>query len=159
MPSIQFSEIIVILLLILIVFGPRRLPEIARKAGEFIRKAREAVAAISNEVRSDYGEAIAPVEEFRKEIKGLRDDVSSAVKKLGDAVTIDDVAAPVAKAPDTGDAPDTADDVAAPVAKAPDTGDAPDTAPDTAPDKVVSLENVPEDGDPGQPDEPQDPSP
>ena len=41
MGSLGFGEILVIVFVALIVFGPQRLPEITKKAGQMVAKARE----------------------------------------------------------------------------------------------------------------------
>jgi TatA/E family protein of Tat protein translocase len=41
-------ELIIVLILALIVFGPEKLPEVAATAGRFVRELRESVAAASN---------------------------------------------------------------------------------------------------------------
>ncbi len=41
-------ELIVVLVLALIVFGPEKLPEVAATAGKFVRELRESVAAATN---------------------------------------------------------------------------------------------------------------
>jgi len=52
MSNLGSGEILVILLLALIVLGPERLPEVARKIGAFVQKARAMSSSIQGEVRS-----------------------------------------------------------------------------------------------------------
>lgn len=49
MPSIGFGEIIVVLLVALIVFGPKRLPEIGRTMGKSMREFRRATSNLKRE--------------------------------------------------------------------------------------------------------------
>jgi sec-independent protein translocase protein TatA len=49
MPSISGPEIIVILVIALIVLGPRKLPEMARSAGRGLREFRAGLSAPSDE--------------------------------------------------------------------------------------------------------------
>lgn len=49
MPSIGFGEIIVILLVALIVFGPRKLPEIGRTIGKSLREFRRAASSLKSD--------------------------------------------------------------------------------------------------------------
>jgi sec-independent protein translocase protein TatA len=49
MPSIGFGEIIVILLVALIVFGPKKLPEIGRTLGKSMREFRRATSNLKRE--------------------------------------------------------------------------------------------------------------
>lgn len=71
----QGQEIIIILLLALVVLGPQRLPEMARKLGEWtaeLRKAareiREGLEAEVTEFKSIEKEIIAPIKEAKKAI-------------------------------------------------------------------------------------------
>ncbi len=52
-PNIGWSEIIVILVLALIVFGPKRLPEIGRSIGRSLREFRRASDEIRGEIERD----------------------------------------------------------------------------------------------------------
>ncbi len=70
---IQGQEIIIILLVALVVLGPQRLPEIARKIGEWtveLRKAareiRQGLEAEVKEVREIEKEIITPIREAKK---------------------------------------------------------------------------------------------
>jgi sec-independent protein translocase protein TatA len=55
-PSIGFGEILVIVLLALIIFGPRRLPEMGKTIGKSLREFRKATAEIRSEIQADLGE-------------------------------------------------------------------------------------------------------
>ncbi|MFB0526446.1 MAG: twin-arginine translocase TatA/TatE family subunit [bacterium] len=65
------QELVIILVLVLILFGPRRLPEIGRAIGKTMRQLRRAT--------QDFHEAIEqePPEEIRKEVeKKLSENIS-----------------------------------------------------------------------------------
>ena len=51
MSNLGSGEILVVLLLALIVLGPDRLPEAARKVGEFVRQVRQMSSGFQQEVR------------------------------------------------------------------------------------------------------------
>lgn len=82
---LQTGEIVIIALLALVVLGPKRLPEMARKAGgwlaELRRAAREITAGleaevadfkeVGNELKSPLDEVKKPFTEIRDEVKGL----------------------------------------------------------------------------------------
>lgn len=53
MPSIGFGEIIVILLVALLVFGPRKLPEVGRTVGKSLREFRRATSNLKAEFEQD----------------------------------------------------------------------------------------------------------
>ena len=51
-----FGEILIILVLALIIFGPRRLPEMGRTIGRSLREFRRATSDLRAEIESDAGE-------------------------------------------------------------------------------------------------------
>lgn len=53
MPSLGFGEILVIALIALIVFGPKRLPEIGRTVGKSLREFRRATSDLRSEIEKD----------------------------------------------------------------------------------------------------------
>ncbi len=69
-PGIGGLEILVIGLLALIVVGPKDLPLMMRKVGQFVARAR----AMANEFRSSFDEMArqAELDELRKEVEALR---------------------------------------------------------------------------------------
>lgn len=80
------SEIITILVVILIVFGPHRLPELARKAGALAARARAAVDSIKTELDAEYGEVIAPLKEAQAEIQGAGNQLKGQITAFGKEV-------------------------------------------------------------------------
>ena len=61
MPNIGPAELLVVLIVALVVFGPRRLPDVGRQIGRALREFRNATADIRSElgideIRSDVGE-------------------------------------------------------------------------------------------------------
>jgi sec-independent protein translocase protein TatA len=50
--SVGWNELIVILVIVLIIFGPRRLPELAEAMGKSIRKFKQASREVEEEVTS-----------------------------------------------------------------------------------------------------------
>lgn len=56
MPSIGAPELLVILVLALIIFGPRRLPEIGKTVGKGLREFRKAASEIRAEIEQEVDE-------------------------------------------------------------------------------------------------------
>jgi sec-independent protein translocase protein TatA len=52
-PSLGFGEILIILVIALIVFGPRRLPEMGRTIGRSLREFRRTTSEIRSEITAD----------------------------------------------------------------------------------------------------------
>ncbi len=64
--ELGFMEMVVIALAIVVLFGPDKLPSIARDLGSGVRKMRGAVEDIKSEILK---EADNPVSEIKKEIE------------------------------------------------------------------------------------------
>ena len=60
MPSIGAPELLVIIVLALIIFGPRRLPEIGRTVGRSMREFRRAASELRAEIENDLDEEKPP---------------------------------------------------------------------------------------------------
>ena len=86
MGSLTFSEMATIAVILLIVFGPRRLPEIARKAGAITSRLRDAARDLREEFRDEYAETVAPLEEVRRDLQAARDDVTEVARAMSDDI-------------------------------------------------------------------------
>lgn len=78
-------EIAIVLILALLVFGPKRLPQAGRSLGQAVRELRKATAA----ARSDLG-----LDEVAADVKDLKsslgvDEVAAGVRDLTSSMTID----------------------------------------------------------------------
>lgn len=82
MGNFTFSEIFTIVVVILIVFGPNRLPELARKAGALAARARSAMDSLKSELDAEYGEALAPLREARNELRSAGAELKSQVSAI-----------------------------------------------------------------------------
>ncbi|MDO4763101.1 MAG: twin-arginine translocase TatA/TatE family subunit [Flavobacteriaceae bacterium] len=78
MGSLGLWEIIVIFLVVLLLFGPKKIPQIARELGQGIRKLKGAMEDIKQEiVQEDEGNAIS---EIQQEIEKLKQQVEENQK-------------------------------------------------------------------------------
>jgi len=87
--SIGMPELVIILVIALIIFGPRKLPELGRSLGKSIGEFKKA----SNELRSTLEEEIR-IEDQRDQRAALRAEQDTAI-----AAAIPPTGAPVAPAP------------------------------------------------------------
>jgi len=82
--SLGFSEMLVVVVIALLVFGPDRLPELARNAGKAIARFRSEASRSVEELKR-----AADVQGLDQELRGIRDDVrglrSSVTGALGGA--------------------------------------------------------------------------
>ena len=89
MRNFTFGEIITIVVVILIVFGPNRLPELARKAGELAAKSRVAIRSLREEFGEEYRDVIEPVIEARDQIRATGKELAGELTTLRDEVQTD----------------------------------------------------------------------
>lgn len=75
--SVSPAEVVTIAIIALVVFGPKRLPEIARKAGRVLREVRSAAADLRAGIESEYGEALRPLDEAGREVRTVLGDLSA----------------------------------------------------------------------------------
>jgi sec-independent protein translocase protein TatB len=80
---LQTGEIIVILLLALVVLGPKRLPDLARKMGRWTTELRAAAREITRGLQAEVDdikavgrELKAPMDEVKKPFTEIRDEMS-----------------------------------------------------------------------------------
>lgn len=60
-------ELVIILLVVLLLFGPKKLPELARGLGKSIKEFKKATSEIENEIKSAMDDQPAPTPE-KKEV-------------------------------------------------------------------------------------------
>jgi sec-independent protein translocase protein TatB len=93
MGSLTFSEILTILVVILIIFGPKRLPEFARKVGQFIAWGRKSMQEFTANMQRELGDDIQPLTDLSTEIQGAKNDFTDAVKAVSGTMPTDDIRA------------------------------------------------------------------
>ncbi len=54
--NLGWSELLIILFIVLIIFGPRKLPEVAEALGQSIQKFKKAAREVKDEVKTVEGE-------------------------------------------------------------------------------------------------------
>ena len=75
---LQGGEIIIILLLALVVLGPTRLPELARKLGEWTAELRSA----ARDIRRGLEAEVADIKQVGEELKAPLDEVKRSSEEL-----------------------------------------------------------------------------
>ena len=76
---LQGGEIIIILLVALVVLGPERLPQLARKLGAWSTELRRA----ASELRAGLEAEVGDIKQLRDDIKGPIDDLKTEIKDVG----------------------------------------------------------------------------
>jgi len=120
--SLGLPEILIIFLLALLLFGPRKLPEIGRTVGKFMHEFRRASdelkTTIEREVNLEAGDLRPDLVKFKQQIAEARNelsDIRSAVDPYtplassGSATTPSDSAGPAAIEPAAAESPNAHD--------------------------------------------------
>ena len=86
--ELSIGEMLMIALVIIVLFGPDKLPSIARDLGQGVRKMRGAVEDIKTEIMK---EADNPLSEIKKEIEKVKDSAMdfNPIKDIEKDLTID----------------------------------------------------------------------
>lgn len=77
MGNLGFGELLMVFAVALVIFGPRKLPEIGRTLGKALSEFRRA----TNDLKNTLEEEVR-VDEVRKSLDGVRESVVSAVAPL-----------------------------------------------------------------------------
>lgn len=84
--DVGLPEILVLLLVAVFVFGPDRLPEVARQAGKFVRTARQLIENARRDLSDELGTDVAgldPREMVRKHVLDVVDEDDETPRRPG----------------------------------------------------------------------------
>lgn len=76
--TMQGGELIIIAIIALIVLGPQRLPDVARKLGSWTAELRKAAREIKRGLEQEVAEIKAPLDEVKKPLREIRGDLRDA---------------------------------------------------------------------------------
>lgn len=82
--DINLGEYLIIFVVALLVLGPERLPEITRKAGEWVREMRIVANNFKSSLESEVAEVAGPIEDLKREVEGLSEDFKREARRLTD---------------------------------------------------------------------------
>lgn len=88
--NIGITELIVILLLALLVVGPERLPEMARKLGTTLRDVRKAYENLTKDLGPELMSIQQATQELRDSVQAVKSIPQDAVKSVVDAADLED---------------------------------------------------------------------
>jgi Sec-independent protein translocase protein TatA len=72
--SVSPAEVVTITIVALLVFGPQRLPEIARKLGRIGREVSKAAQELKAGIEREYDEVTQPLDDVRRQFGSTIDD-------------------------------------------------------------------------------------
>ena len=87
---ISYSELFVVFFVVLLVFGPEKLPEIARNLGKGIRQLRDTTNNVKNEMLKETQKAgldTEAIEKLKKDLKNtkkimnIKEEVTNTIKR------------------------------------------------------------------------------
>jgi sec-independent protein translocase protein TatB len=84
--GIGLPEIILILVLLLIVVGPKRLPELAVQLARLIRQGRRYASEVTGQLRDEMGDLTKDYDVLREELRQLREDIDKQSRPLREEV-------------------------------------------------------------------------
>ena len=85
--SIGPSELILIFVIALLVFGPKKLPEIGRSVGKALREFKKTSEEIKGRIEEEI--EASEIKDIRKDIQAGVDGIKSEVKSFADEITKD----------------------------------------------------------------------
>jgi Tat protein translocase TatB subunit len=104
--SVSPTEILTIAVVALLVFGPKRLPEIARKAGKLLSEIRGAATDLKAGLEAEYEETLEPLKDVRDTMRDAISGVEKGTQRMTGAVVPDASAGDLTPEADAdGDAP------------------------------------------------------
>jgi sec-independent protein translocase protein TatA len=75
------GELILIILVILLMFGPKRIPELSRQVGKGLRHFRKAQEDLTQQIRDISAEAAEPIQTIQKDMKDLKGQFDSSLSQ------------------------------------------------------------------------------
>jgi sec-independent protein translocase protein TatB len=91
--NVGITELILILLLALLVVGPERLPELARKLGETLRDLRRAYDNLTSDLGPELQSIQKSAQELRDSVDSVRNIPQEAIKSASKAAGLDETIA------------------------------------------------------------------
>lgn len=84
--DIGFWELLVIAVVLLLVMGPERLPEVAKQAAFLVRKARQGMYRLRNEMQDELdGTPFSELEKAKQEMRDFKNDIRQFGRDLADS--------------------------------------------------------------------------
>src|SRR5438093_13685551 len=92
MGQLGFSEMLVIFIVALLVFGPKKLPELGKSLGKGIREFRKATDELKSSWEDQVKDISAPLNDVKRDIHSMGQDLKSDLYKHLDAEHADHTA-------------------------------------------------------------------
>ena len=87
MGQLGFSEMLVIFIIALLVFGPKKLPELGKSLGKGIREFKKATEELKSSWEDQVKDIATPLNEVKRDIHNMGQDVKSDFYKSLEAAS------------------------------------------------------------------------
>ena len=92
--GIQTSELVVIALIAILLFGPEKVPEFFHRAGQLMSRFQRSADELWTSLQTEMNQATKPLEDLGKDIQAVGDALSKPLESgAGSAEPVDDDAA------------------------------------------------------------------
>ncbi len=96
MGQLGFSEMLVIFIIALLVFGPKKLPELGKSLGKGIREFKKATEELKSSWEDQVKDVAAPLNEVKRDIHNMGQDMKADLYKHLEAAETPHEAPPAA---------------------------------------------------------------
>jgi Tat protein translocase TatB subunit len=79
--DIGMQELIVVFIVVLLVFGPKRAPELGRTLGKALAEFKKSLQDVKKQVETEFKESTSEIQEARKSFEDFKKKVQSEVKE------------------------------------------------------------------------------
>jgi Tat protein translocase TatB subunit len=79
--DIGMQELIVIFIIILLVFGPKRAPELGRTVGKMLAELKKSLYDVKKQVETEFKESTSDIREAGKSLGEIKREVESGIKE------------------------------------------------------------------------------
>ena len=88
--DVGFWELLVIAIVLLLVMGPERLPDVAKQAAFFVRKARQGLYRLRSEMQSEMtGTPFEDLQKAKQEMSEFKNDLTQLGRDFADSAEQD----------------------------------------------------------------------
>jgi sec-independent protein translocase protein TatA len=123
MGQLGFTEMLVIFVAALLLFGPKKLPELGKSLGKGIREFRKATDELKNTWEDQVRDIKEPLNDVKKDIRGMQQDLQNDIYRSVESTYSEPEPAPT-RGPETP-----AEEAAAAAAAAPQATESESTTP------------------------------
>ena|SRR5215475_3639164 len=100
MPNLGISEMIVIFVVALLVFGPKKLPELGKSLGKGIREFRKATDELKSSWEEQVKDIQSPINDVKNDIRNIGQDIQADLYKSIEPEESTHSTQPLPQAPD-----------------------------------------------------------